>query len=92
MHDLDLYNEPTPIVNVTIKSQYTTSYMLTIVIFALSVTVCETNKMVSIWIFDLQKVGHGHEQQGCRIHRLMAFYGLQDGWKMMDLSQTVYIG
>ena len=41
--------------------------------------------MVSIRIFCLQKVGQGHEQQ-----RLP--YGLQDGEKMMDLSQIVYIG
>ena len=42
----DLYNGPRPIVNVSITSRYTTSYLLTIAMFALSVTVCETNTLI----------------------------------------------
>ena len=41
--------------------------------------------MVSIQIFDLQKVGQGHELQRRRMHRWMAICGLEDGEKLEDL-------
>ena len=37
--------------------------------------------MVSIRIFDLQKLGQGHELQHCIIHCWMPFHGLQDDGK-----------
>ena len=45
--------------------------------------------MVSLKIFELQKVGQGHELQGHLMRRWMAFYVLQVGEQISDLSQTV---
>ena len=60
--------------------------MLTMIIFC---SICHrlrnnpvySTEMVSIRIFDLQKVGQGHELQCRRIRRWMAFCSLQDIYK-----------
>ena len=44
--------------------------------------------MVSIRIFDFQKLSQGHELQCRQICRWIAFYALLDGKKMADQSQT----
>ena len=61
-------------------------YKLSIIIFALPVTVCEITAfnlqiMVVIGIFDLPKLSEGHELQHYRNRRWMAFCGLHDGEK-----------
>ena len=63
--------------------------MLEIAIFALSVPVYFM-KTVSIRIFDLHKLGQRHELQRRRLCHWMAFFGLQDGEKMVDLSQAIF--
>ena len=56
--------------------------------FALSVIVCEifmfwTSKMVSILIFDLQKVDQGYEQQRPQLRRLLVFIWTTRWWKWL---------
>ena len=72
MHDLGLArsNGPMSNVNMPMKSPNGTWYVLAIVMFALSVTICMII-MSSIQIFELQK--QGHEIQRRRIRHWMAF-------------------
>ena len=52
--------------------------------------ICHCGK-VAIWIFDLQKVGPGHELQHHWIRCWVAFCGLRDGEKMADISITNFL-